>query len=71
MRTIIIHPETEAKEKAIKAVLEVLEINFEQHEESSYPLHVLDGLEKGILEANNGETKTYAEVKDLLANRWS
>ena len=70
MSTIIIHPETEAKEKAIKAVLEVLEINFEQSEEI-YPQHVLEGLEKGILQAKNGETKTYAEVKNLLANRWS
>lgn len=70
MSTIIIHPETEAKEKAIKAVLEVLEINFEQSEEL-YPQHVLEGLEKGILQAKNGETKTYAEVKNLLANRWS
>ena len=70
MSTIIIHPETEAKEKAIKAVLEVLEINFEQSEEI-YPQHVLEGLKKGILQAKNGETKTYAEVKNLLANRWS
>ena len=70
MSTIIIHPETEAKEKAIKAVLEVLEINFEQSEEL-YPQHVLEGLEKGILQAKHGETKTYAEVKNLLTNRWS
>ncbi|MES2447840.1 MAG: DUF2683 family protein [Bacteroidota bacterium] len=70
MSTIIIHPETEAKEKAIKAVLEALEINFEQSEET-YAQQVLAGLEKGILQANNGETKTYAEVKELLANRWS
>ena len=73
MSTIIILPETEAKEKAIKAikaVLEVLEISFEQTEES-YPQYVLEGIQKGILQANNGETKTYAEVKELLANRWS
>lgn len=70
MSTIIIHPETKAKEKAIKAVLEALEISFEQSEES-YPQHVLAGLEKGIHQANNGETKTYAEVKELLVNRWS
>lgn len=70
MGTIIIHPETVAKEKAIKAVLEALEISFEQSDES-YPQHVLLGLEKGIHQANNGETKTYAELKELLANRWS
>lgn len=70
MSTIIIHPETEAKERAIKAVLEAMEINFEQSEES-YPKHVLEGLKKGIFQAENGETKTYAEVKNLLANRWS
>ena len=70
MGTIIIHPETEAKERAIKAVLEALEINFEQSEES-YPAHVLNGLEEGILQSKNGDTKTYVEVKDLLANRWN
>ena len=67
MATIIIHPETEAKEKAIK---EILEISFEQSEEL-YPKHVLAGLEEGIRQSKNGETKTYAEVKDLLASRWS
>lgn len=70
MSTIIIHPETEAKEKAIKAVLEVLEISFEQQEEF-YPSHVIAGLEKGILQSKNGETKTHYEVKEILANRWS
>lgn len=70
MSTIIIHPETEAKEKAIKAVLEVLDISFEQTEQT-YPTHVLEGVEKGILQSKNGQTKTYTQVKDILANRWS
>lgn len=70
MSTIIIHPETEAKEKAIKAVLEILEIDFEQQEES-YPAHVLSGLKKGINQSESGQTKTYIEIKKILANRWS
>lgn len=70
MSTIIIHLETEAKEKAIKAVLEALDINFDQQEELYHP-QTIAGLEKGILQAKNGQTKTYAEVKERLANRWS
>lgn len=70
MSTIIIHPETEAKEKAIKAVLEALDISFEQREESHSP-DVLAGLKKGILQSKNGQTKTYSQVKEALANRWS
>jgi hypothetical protein len=67
MNTIIIHPETKAKEKAIKAVLEALDINFEQE---VYSTHVMDGLKKGIIQSKNGQTKSYSEVKEILANRW-
>jgi hypothetical protein len=34
------------------------------------PDHVKAGIEKGIEQAKNGQTKSYEEVKKILANRW-
>jgi hypothetical protein len=33
------------------------------------PKHVKRGIERSLEQANNGQTKTYTEVKTILANR--
>jgi hypothetical protein len=37
---------------------------------TDYPEHVRKGIEKGLEQARNGQTKTYAEVKKILAERF-
>ena len=34
------------------------------------PEHVIAGIRKGQEQARNGQTKTYDEVKEMLAKRW-
>jgi predicted transcriptional regulator len=34
------------------------------------PEHVIAGIKKGQEQAKNGQTKTYEEVKQILAKRW-
>jgi hypothetical protein len=34
------------------------------------PPHVIAGIEKGLEQVKNGQTKTYAEVKKILAERF-
>ncbi|HEY8781655.1 MAG TPA: hypothetical protein VIM16_08585 [Mucilaginibacter sp.] len=36
----------------------------------NYPEHVKAGIEKGIEQVKNGQTKSYDEVKKILASRW-
>jgi hypothetical protein len=33
------------------------------------PEHIKEGIEKSLEQAKNGQTKSYAEVKKILANR--
>ena len=37
---------------------------------ADYPEHVRKGIQKSIKQARNGQTKTYAEVKKVLAERF-
>ncbi|HWZ04448.1 MAG TPA: hypothetical protein VNX40_12615 [Mucilaginibacter sp.] len=36
---------------------------------ANYPEHVRLGVEKSLEQVRNGQTKTYKEVKEILANR--
>lgn len=72
MDTFIVRPETKAQEKAVKAVLEALNIAFERkkEEKETLPSHVLEGVKRGQEQARKGQVKTYEEVKEMLAKRW-
>jgi len=35
-----------------------------------YPEHVRAGVQKSLEQAKNGQTKSFEEVKKILANRW-
>jgi hypothetical protein len=45
-------------------------VEEEQDFWTELPDHVKVGIEKGIEQAKNGQTKSYEEVKKILANRW-
>lgn len=61
MCTLIIHPETEAQEKAVKAVLEALQIEFEHEMDEAERINsnsYLKGkIEKGVEDIRNGNTQ--------------
>lgn len=52
--------------KAAKATIVEEEPDFW----TELPEHVKAGIEKGIEQAKNGQTKSYEEVKKILAKRW-
>jgi predicted transcriptional regulator len=51
--------------RAAKATIVVEEPDFW----TELPEHVKAGIEKGLEQAKNGQTKSYEEVKKILANR--
>jgi hypothetical protein len=51
--------------KAAKATIVVEETDFW----TELPEHVKKGIERGREQAKNGQTKSYEEVKRILANR--
>ena len=69
MNTFIVHPKTQAQEKAIKAVLEAMKIDFEadQHGKDDavciLPAHVLDAVKKSEEQFKNGQYYTNEEIK--------
>lgn len=75
MNTFIVHPKNQAQEKAVKAVLEALNIAFEkvdtkgQDEKSILPPHVVQAVKKSEEQIKNGQSYSYNQVKDLIAKR--
>ncbi|MEX8546618.1 MAG: DUF2683 family protein [Mucilaginibacter sp.] len=69
MSTFVVHLETEAQEKAVKAVLEALQINFEQEmDETEYLLsspNMVDRIEQSEKDLQAGKG-----VKVDLNNLW-
>ena len=65
MNSIIVYPHTEAQEKAVKAVLDALEIyfeNFEMANKEILPQHVIDAIKISEEQLKNGEYHTHDEV---------
>jgi len=52
--------------KASKATI----IEEEVESWMEYPEHVRIGVEKSLEQVKNGQTKSYEQVKTILANRW-
>jgi uncharacterized membrane protein len=43
---------------------------FESEHWIEYPEHVIAGIKKSQEQVRNGQTKSYEEVKEILAKRW-
>jgi hypothetical protein len=52
--------------KASKATI----VDEEVESWTEYPEHVRIGVEKSLQQAKNGQTKSYEEVKMILAEKW-
>ena len=48
METLLVHPKNKSQLAAIKAFMEALNINFEQHSYEQFPAHALKSANKGI-----------------------
>ena len=62
MESIVIHPENKEQLKAVKAFLKSLKVSFESQPEK-FPQHVLDGIQRGLQQAKNGQTISMKEFK--------
>ena len=62
MESILVHPENAEQLKTVKAVLKALKVQFEP-QPNNVPMHVLQGIEKGLEQAKNGQTISLDEFK--------
>ena len=63
MESLVIHTENAEQLKTVKAFLKALKIQFEPQEEK-LPQHVIEGIERGIQQAKNGQTISFEEFKE-------
>ena len=63
MESILVHPENAEQLKTVKAVLKALKVQFEPQPET-VPTHVLEGIQRGLDQAKNGQTISLQEFKD-------
>jgi len=63
MESILVHPENAEQLKAVKAVLKALKVQFES-QPKTFPPHVLEGIERGLQQAKNGQTISFEEFKE-------
>jgi hypothetical protein len=63
MEAILVHPESVAQLKTVKAVLKALNVQFELQSDS-LPPHVLKGLEKSMQQVETGNTISFQEFKE-------
>jgi hypothetical protein len=73
MTTLIVHPENQAQEKAVKAVLEVLNISFEKVSDAgkadTLPDHIVEAINNAQHQIANGKVYSYAQVRDIVARK--
>jgi lipopolysaccharide biosynthesis glycosyltransferase len=63
MESIVVHPENKEQLKAVKAFLKALKVDFEPQAEK-LPQHVIEGIQRGIEQAKNGQTISLDEFKE-------
>lgn len=63
MESILVHPENAEQLKAVKAFLKALKVEFEP-QPNAVPSHVLEGIQRGLDQAKNGQTISLKEFKD-------
>lgn len=65
MESLLIHPESTEQLKTIKAVLKALKVQFELHvEQPKLPSHVLEGLDKGLQQFEEGKSISLEEFSN-------
>ncbi|MBC6110608.1 DUF2683 family protein [Pedobacter fastidiosus] len=62
METLLIHPKNEKQLEAIKAFMKEQNINFESKKDE-LPSHLLQSINRGLSQANNGDTISFEEFK--------
>ncbi|PWS32947.1 DUF2683 family protein [Pedobacter paludis] len=62
METLLVHPDNEKQLEALKAFMIEQNINFESQTEK-LPKHVYQSIERGLKQANKGETISFDEFK--------
>lgn len=65
MDRLIVYPANEEQMLALQAVLEKMKIPFEQ-KEAVHPDHVIDALIKSSKEVEEGKSKPYTGIRDML-----
>lgn len=63
MEALLVHPENEVQLKAIKAVLEALNVPFEKHKLQELPNHVIQSVERGIKQSEANQLISLKEFK--------
>ena len=63
MESILIHPESAEQLKTIKAFLKALKVPFEP-QANDFPPYVLENIEEGIKQYENGQTISLDEFKE-------
>lgn len=67
MTTLTIHVDNKKSEKAIKAVLEALGVEYEEQSTSiEYPKHIIDGVKLAKEEMASGKVKEYKGLNSVL-----
>lgn len=69
MEAILIHPENAEQAEIVKAVLKALKVQFETQPDEDLSDFVISGIQRGLEDVKLGRTKTFEEVKRMLANK--
>lgn len=65
MDSLIVYPDNEEQLTALKAVMEAMNVTFEQKPEE-YPPYVIEGIKKSLKQAENGELMPYTGLRNML-----
>ncbi len=68
MDSLIVYPDTEEQLAALKAVMKVMQVTFEQKSQV-YPENVIKGLNESKAQSDNGQLIPFSGVKDMLNMR--
>ena len=63
MESILVHPDNAEQLKIVKAFLKDLKVKFES-QTSTFPPHVLKGIEESIAQHEGGQTISLQEFKE-------
>lgn len=66
MTTLTVHIDNEKSEKAIKAVLEALGLDYQVNKSEEIPAHVQAGIQKAKEDIANGRVKPYKGLNVIL-----
>ena len=65
METLIVYPENKEQLDALKAVMKVMKITFEE-QKVNYPSYIIDDVKLSMNQAGEGLLTPYKGVKDML-----